>query len=543
MADPLPAPTPAEARGRTLIVEVPAGGRSLTVPVDPGATVELRGLDPATATLERQGEALVVALPGGASVVLEHFFGPAGSAVVVIDGVPVAAASVAGALEAPFAIEPAAGPATADAGPATPPGSGANFNPNDPGAIGEGLAVKPLLDPTGLAFSVPEPDAGLVPDDDDGGGDDGGGGDPARPLVVLGNGTETTTIEISRTDHVPDPATPVFAGDLLVEGRPIDPATVRGITHAGNLTLAGDAEVTVAIVSENAGYRNTVGWYAIEDGAIVDPKILFANASLAGSGGTLAPGDTVSLGVVPAGTQLGMFLIADGWSSAVNRAAIASGEPLRVEGGRIFAGATELQGAVYFSHDPALGSDGQDHLLAGVSSDRDGFFYVGWEDLFASGDEDFNDVVFRVDLGEFNLRNVTAETSPVTVALADVDSDQLASASVRASLLPGDALVFDASRLGTIAATPVVEGGVVIGYDFSGPADIAAYEALLESVQIAVDRFDPTQGARSLSVSVTDDTGLTSEPRSADFTVDVRDSPAGGSALAYVDPPPAEAQL
>lgn len=97
-----------------------------------------------------------------------------------------------------------------------------------------------------------------------------------------------------------------------------------------NLVLTDSAEVWVTFVNEGAGYKNSFGYYIFDpsdppaSALDVDPRtLIFPNASRLGSGGGLAPGDRMHLGVFPPGTGIGWFLIADAWRNGgvdVNRA-------------------------------------------------------------------------------------------------------------------------------------------------------------------------------------------------------------------------------
>ena len=50
----------------------------------------------------------------------------------------------------------------------------------------------------------------------------------------------------------------------------------------------GNIAAHVTFLDENAGYRNTLGYYKIaDDGTISDVRIIFADASAQGSGGAL----------------------------------------------------------------------------------------------------------------------------------------------------------------------------------------------------------------------------------------------------------------
>jgi len=142
-------------------------------------------------------------------------------------------------------------------------------------------------------------------------------------------------------------------------------------------TLTQDANISVVFISENAGYKNTFGWYD----ASTDPtnpanrNIIWDNASHApgtgsgewAGGGTLTPGDTVSIGTFSAGTQLSFFLTANGYN--------------------------DPNGPTYFA-DTSLNSDGVSHVIANVAS---GGIDIAWEDrTFSGADWDYNDLRVQV---------------------------------------------------------------------------------------------------------------------------------------------------
>jgi hypothetical protein len=224
---------------------------------------------------------------------------------------------------------------------------------------------------------------------------------------------------------------------------------------AGMLTFAdGSPQVTVRFVSENAGFRSSLGYYEIApDGRLGPPRLLTANASAMGSGGELIPGvsefvaDNGGRGFTP-GASIGLFLIADGFSlNPVLRDGLAG---LRFvfeqsEPGGLFPGAADaadsglrliaitpagerfpIEGTIWHSaahfeglelggevvstrglndDQPAAGlvpetPDGvpiNQHHLAGTG---DGLrLRLGFEDLpLSAGDRDFQDVVIDVEV-------------------------------------------------------------------------------------------------------------------------------------------------
>lgn len=209
--------------------------------------------------------------------------------------------------------------------------------------------------------------------------------------------------------------------DTLIGGAGAD--TVRG--GAGDdLIIGGDAAdgdgpatVTITFEDEEAAFRNTVGAYRVdpETGAITGVVIGFPNASLPGSGGTLAPGSSFTVDL-ESGGQLGLFIIADGASlndfaalgdgtlsfetADGSPATVDSAAPILVhtspEGAR-----TVLEGAIYhsagFGDAVALNPDGIAHVLP-VGQDGAGAFTVAFEDLPGGGDRDFDDSVLGVTM-------------------------------------------------------------------------------------------------------------------------------------------------
>ena len=83
-----------------------------------------------------------------------------------------------------------------------------------------------------------------------------------------------------------------------------------------------EAEVFMTFLHEGAGYRNTLGYYYYDADNPPSSEedlikiVIFPNASAAGSGGNLDPGNTMELlGSFDANTVIGFFLISNGWQS------------------------------------------------------------------------------------------------------------------------------------------------------------------------------------------------------------------------------------
>jgi len=181
-------------------------------------------------------------------------------------------------------------------------------------------------------------------------------------------------------------------------------------TNEGDVVLKEQADVWITFVSEGAGYRNSIGYYTYN--AVTPPtsasqikayNIIYPNASLPGSGGSLQSGSKVLLGRFPAGTGIGWFIVADGWT------------------GSYVTGQT-----IYYS-EPAFNSETdatkRQHTVLLHDNSRSQFL-LGFEDLnrvTGGSDDDFNDAIFYVTsnpVTAINNSNVPVIDSP-----KDTDKD------------------------------------------------------------------------------------------------------------------------
>ena len=92
-------------------------------------------------------------------------------------------------------------------------------------------------------------------------------------------------------------------------------SSVGGKVDMTKFKITEDTTAKVTFNYESAGYKNALGVYKIAaDGTISGVQVLFANASLKGSGGDLVSGvSSVDVGV-KAGEKLGFFVVPDGFS-------------------------------------------------------------------------------------------------------------------------------------------------------------------------------------------------------------------------------------
>lgn len=174
----------------------------------------------------------------------------------------------------------------------------------------------------------------------------------------------------------PDPILMEEIRELFPEGREVAPRLLD-FRIDPNLRLYREAEIEVTFLWEGAGFQNSFGYFLYQDldadGRISESeitlrKILWENASQAGSGGELRSGDTSVLGKFPAGTRMGFFLEANGFRDL---------------------------NATYYTLD-GLNPDGHRHLAMLATEDR-GQIILGIEDLpWERSDRDFNDLLFTI---------------------------------------------------------------------------------------------------------------------------------------------------
>jgi hypothetical protein len=199
-----------------------------------------------------------------------------------------------------------------------------------------------------------------------------------------------------------------FVNDNLGERRAIvDVSTIA--LDPGQLRLRSDSEVRAYFVGEGAGYQNSLGFFTSSYDPYAglkqtDAQLIFPNASSSityladgqPSGGRtssapLLPGDFVDLGALRAGTQINPFLIADG----ANR------------------------GTTVFTADPSRNPDRLQHFVSlVVLAVKDSpFLLMSVEDLLGGGDRDYNDLVFALDIGASNVKELVSATVPLPPAV------------------------------------------------------------------------------------------------------------------------------
>ncbi len=349
----------------------------------------------------------------------------------------------------------------------------------------------------------------------------------------------------------------------LNERQKVDLDRVDGL-DLQNLTLAYDHPVSVTFLSEGAGYKNSFGWYAIdEDGTFQSAELLFANASAKYSGGNLIGGESsVDLGDLPAGTQMGFFLIGNGYNrnkilrdiekdgeghfefrnQAGEPATLHDDQPPRLVWVNDETGTeTLIRGNIFHStakeETLSLNPDTLQHAVSGVDHEN-GKLVIGFEDLLNGGDKDYNDIIFEVDIGPANVRVLDPAIVSGDVDITDSDGDRMSQAAVALTegAQIGDLLYISGYEITENDGRFMVgDTGLELidgGFDpetgsliLRGEAEIDVYEDVLGAIKFANDREDVYGGDREIRFTVWDEKGAQSNLAPTVMHVDGPEAP------------------
>ena len=581
--------SPAGPTGATPPPAATAAGRVELPPPPPGQPVEVKVLPgmrlalpdprflPPQAKYLVQGDDLIIETANGGVLTLDGFFAVPNVTISVAGRPP-----VTNTFLFEQAVVDAAGqtviPTAPPVGPQPPTPGNASFAPYAPEDIGAGLAITGPLDPTELSRSVLFEEArtsGALP------GEEGGSVPPTNtpPTVTLG-ATVSASIVADPIGFNPSGNQPL---PFTREGRPIDEAEVNGLPP-GYVTADVDREVSIVFTGETAGLVNALGAFRIgPDGRFADARIVFPQVNDAtdppgfpGPPGPLSPGDTVSLGVLPAGSTLGLFVVQNGGKLPgvdLSTGRIEIRDP--VTGGQadldtlsgpprvvhIAANGTEtVLPVVFVSADPdpatpnanPLNPMGLGHVISGYDN-ASGDVAVAFEDMpgrlgtrsavpgtqdpsdpsrpwTGRADRDFNDVGVAVRFGEVSLGDVLFlgnASGLLDAAIADADGDRIAAATVRlsAGIRPGDGLGLrvgaDADGDGFVDGTSIRVTQVSPSeLAFSGVDTIENYERALGLVTFTNGTGTIVAGVRDVTVTVTDERGATSAPATTRLVIE-----------------------
>jgi Ca2+-binding RTX toxin-like protein len=278
--------------------------------------------------------------------------------------------------------------------------------------------------------------AGLAGDDklDGGAGNDiligglgndyliGGDGDD-----ILSGGNNDALVLVDKSFHDPIAFPGLREGVNIVNLLPPgDPSL--GVA-AGNLDINFDTTATITFRNGYAGYNNTLGIYAVaNDGTIQAASILWSNVKTAG----IDIAHTIDLPTGENGAKLGFFIIADGHSVNGGYAGLnITGEGvirfvydygLETErdakvtdaGARVKIvyddGSTVrvLNGDDYHTTERggsnAINGDNKTHVVSGLAEiDNQDVLRIGFEDLRFTGDADYEDVLFDLNINSVKI--------------------------------------------------------------------------------------------------------------------------------------------
>ncbi len=185
---------------------------------------------------------------------------------------------------------------------------------------------------------------------------------------------------------------------------------VNGILNPLYLVGDGSSVFQVQFSPESQARKNNgIGVYEITpDGTITDVRLLVANVNADKNA-------TVLITDVEAGNQLGFFLVQGGAQRGrgydtddVFRFVDLTGNTANIDDGaaiRLLANGRAIKNTIFHSHDAAMNGDGVQHALSGVDPGGRSLT-IGFEDLWGGGDQDYQDVVFRLTRGtmeEFSI--------------------------------------------------------------------------------------------------------------------------------------------
>lgn len=219
-------------------------------------------------------------------------------------------------------------------------------------------------------------------------------GDPQTGYTSKG----APTVLLDFSDSLPnDVLTNIYS--MLPESQNVNPAYIDD-TLASNIvvdsSLEGHMTVTLTFLNEGAGYRNAFGYFLYDPDNppathedIDEHVIVFPNASKPPQG-SLTQGDGIDLGLqLTAGQAMGFFVVPNGWGWSGGYGLVSSLGPW----GQPFYSLPHLN-----PEPDAL----QKHNVVFYDAANE-LFVIGFDDQHrASGDNDFNDILFSIEATPFS---------------------------------------------------------------------------------------------------------------------------------------------
>lgn len=233
---------------------------------------------------------------------------------------------------------------------------------------------------------------------------------------------------------------------VVSEGQAVAPADPAHGIHPDDMSVSYATSVKMTFVGTDAGYRNSLGFYRVnEAGDITDVHMAFVNAraTTAGSSYTLElDGQT--------GSDFGLFIIADGYSVNSGYSGIDFNTGTLAfyynygQGDERLAQITDtasnitlvwsdganvhvINGPAYHTTprtgDNDINPDDAQHVISGlVDPDNSSVLRVGFEDLPNLGDADYNDVTMDVSVEDRTIATPAFDDNDYLVGGAGNDT-------------------------------------------------------------------------------------------------------------------------
>jgi len=187
--------------------------------------------------------------------------------------------------------------------------------------------------------------------------------------------------------------------------------------QGANISIVETGEVFVTFLHEGAGYKNGFGYFTYTGDAPtsrseINEVILLPNASFYNSGGDsngMRVGDTLSLGTHTAGTNIGFFVIANGFHSSYGI------KPWQSENW-VFYTVKDL------NNENDTNNENLNAHTVMLYDDESGNVILGLEDILrtnAGCDHDFNDLIFMVTA----TPSTAIDNTQITVLPENLDTD------------------------------------------------------------------------------------------------------------------------